>query len=113
MQAQQISSSNDVAKRDRRGPLSTLLLLGSEEAFKNDVTHRVFFERQFRVAGQSTTLLDGLSRLESEEIDLVLLSREFRDEELSLFAFDAHRRGFFGLILHVASLPCETARSNG
>jgi DNA-binding NarL/FixJ family response regulator len=38
----------------------------------------------------------------------VLLSREFSTEELSLFAFDAHRRGFAGLILHVASSTAET-----
>ena len=33
-----------------------------------------------------------------------MLSYEFREEELSLFAFDAQRRGFAGLILHVAPL---------
>jgi DNA-binding winged helix-turn-helix (wHTH) protein/DNA-binding CsgD family transcriptional regulator len=110
MQAQQIGNNNDVAKRSHKG-LHRTLLIGSEEVFNNEATHRVLFRGQFRVAGQSTTLLDGLSRLESEAIDLVLLSREFRDEELSLFAYDAHRRGYFGPILHVASVPGETARA--
>jgi hypothetical protein len=57
-------------------------------------------------------LLEGLFCLEFEAIDVVLLSREFREEEASLFAFDAQRLGFTGLILHVAFLPSDRALSH-
>ena len=71
---------------------------------KSDATHRIFGGPQFRVAGRSTTLLDALARLESGAIDPILLSCEFREEELSLFAFEARRRGFAGLTLRVAPI---------
>jgi DNA-binding CsgD family transcriptional regulator len=87
------------------GLRSRLLLVGSEGAFEGDTARRVLGGDQFYAAGRATTLLEGLSRLESDAIDVVLVSVEFREEELSLFAYDAHRRGFRGLILHVASLP--------
>jgi two-component system, NarL family, nitrate/nitrite response regulator NarL len=113
MQAKKTNENFAVSKRNRRGLQSNLLLVGSEDGFKGVITHPLFFGRQIRVAGQSTTLLEGLFRLESEAIDLVLLSCEFHEEELSLFAFDAHRRGFSGLILHVASLPSIGGLSDG
>jgi DNA-binding NarL/FixJ family response regulator len=82
-----------------------VLLIGSDDAFKSDATIRMFAGFQFRIARQATTLLEGLAYLQSEAIDVILFSSEFREEELSLFAFDAQRRGFTGLILHVALLP--------
>lgn len=75
------------------------------------VTRRIFSGRQFRIAGRSTTLLDALACLESSAIDMVLLSHEFREEELSLFTFDAHRRGYAGLILHVTSIASDMTRA--
>jgi DNA-binding response OmpR family regulator len=111
MQAQK--TSDGVSKRNREVEQSNLLLVGSENGFKSDITQRIFYGQQFRVAGRSTTLREGLLRLESDAIDLVLLSGEFREEELSLFVFDAHRRGFAGLILHVASFPGNRAWSEG
>jgi len=105
MQAQRTKHTYGESKLNRDGQQSKLLLVGSEHVFKRDVTHRIFSGHQFRIAGRATTLLDALARLESETIDLVLLSCEFREEELSLFVFDARRRGFAGLILHVASAP--------
>jgi two-component system, NarL family, nitrate/nitrite response regulator NarL len=68
--------------------------------------------KTLRIAGRSTTLLEGLFCLESEAIDVVLLSREFREEEASLFTFDAQRLGFTGLILHVAFFPGDRALSD-
>jgi DNA-binding CsgD family transcriptional regulator len=108
MQTQPIDGAS---KRTRRDPQSKLLLIGSEDGFKSDAMHRVLYGHQFQLAGRSPTLLDGLYRVESEEIDLVLLSGEFQEEELSLFTFDARRRGFAGLILHIASLPGESAHA--
>jgi len=101
---EQPAKRTGASKRNRRGERSKLLLVGSEEAFKSEVTHRIFGGLQFRVASKATTLLDALARLESGRIDLVVLSCEFRKEELSLFAFDAQRRGFNGLILCVVPL---------
>jgi two-component system, NarL family, nitrate/nitrite response regulator NarL len=108
MEPQKTHESDAGSKRYRKVQQSTLLLVGSEEGFK-DITHRLFFGQRFRISGRSTTLLEGLSCLESEAVDVVLLSREFREEEASLFAFDAQRRGFAGLILHVAFFPNDTA----
>jgi two-component system, NarL family, nitrate/nitrite response regulator NarL len=105
MQAQRTKHTYGESEPNRDGKQSKLLLVGSEHVFKSDVTHRIFSGHQFRIAGRATTLLDALARLESEAIDLVLLSPEFCEEELSLFVFDARRRGFAGLILHVAAAP--------
>jgi DNA-binding CsgD family transcriptional regulator len=80
------------------------LLVGGEDVFKSHASHRIFDGHQFQVAD---TLLDALASLESGAIDLILLSCEFREEELSLFAFEAHRRGFAGLTLRVAPIPSE------
>jgi DNA-binding CsgD family transcriptional regulator len=68
-----------------------LLLVGGEADFAG------------RASERSSTLLDALARLATESIDVVLLSQSFRDEELTLFAADARRKGFAGLILRVAS----------
>ena len=106
-QAQHSKRAYKVIRRPRRGRLNRLLLVGSDDAFKSDTARRIFGGHPFRIAARSTTLLGALARLESGAIDLVLLSREFSTEELSLFAFDAHRRGFAGLILHVASATDE------
>jgi DNA-binding NarL/FixJ family response regulator len=103
-QKQRPTLTSGASKRNRRGQQSKLLLVGSEDSFKSDVTHQIFGGPQFLVAGRSATLLDALSRLESGAIDVVLLNCEFREEELSLFVFDARRRGFAGLILFVAPL---------
>jgi DNA-binding CsgD family transcriptional regulator/DNA-binding winged helix-turn-helix (wHTH) protein len=105
MQVQQIDSTHDLPRHSRRGSQSSLLLVGSEDAFNSEAAKRILGWHQFKVTDRASTLLEGLARLEFEPIDLVLVSLEFREEELSLFAFDAHRRGFSGLILHVASLP--------
>jgi len=89
----------------QRGATGNLLLIGSEGAFQSDVTRRFVGGDRFQIVGSSKSLLDGLTRIESGSIDFVLLSDEFREEELALFTCDAYRRGFTGLILRVASLP--------
>jgi hypothetical protein len=101
--------TSGASKRNRRGQQSKLLLVGGEDVFKSDASHRIFGGPQCQVAG---TLLDALARLESGAIDLVLLSCEFREEELSLFAFEAQRRGFTGLTLRVAPIPSEVTGSS-
>jgi DNA-binding response OmpR family regulator len=90
-----------------------LLLVGNESDFKGGVTGDMMGGKRPYVAGKSTTLLGALARLDSEAIDVVLLSHNFRDEELALFTADARRSGFQGLILRVASLeehPATDAR---
>jgi DNA-binding CsgD family transcriptional regulator len=67
-------------------------MVGAETEFPGDTGER------------RATLLEALARLSSEPIDVVLLSHTFCDEELALFAADARRSGFCGLILRVASL---------
>ncbi len=107
----QPQKTHEGSRRHRKVQQRNLLLVGSEEGFK-DITHRLFFGQRFRILGRSTTLLEGLFCLESQALDIVLLSHEFRLEEASLFVFDAQRRGFTGLILHVAFLPTDRASSD-
>ncbi len=81
-----------------------LLLVGSEDEFKDGVTGVMMDGTSSYTAGRSATLLGALARLHSEAIDVVLLSYKFRDDELALFSADARRGGFQGLILRVASV---------
>ena len=66
------------------------MLVGAEDVFKSDATHRIFDGHQFQVAD---TFLDALARLEPGTIDLILLSCEFREEELSLCANGLRKDG--------------------
>jgi DNA-binding CsgD family transcriptional regulator len=86
-------------------PGTKLLLVGSEDVLKTEVTHRIFNGLRFRLTGRSTSLLNALACLEPRTIDLVLLSCEYREEEVSLFALAAQRRGFSGLIMRCVSEP--------
>jgi DNA-binding CsgD family transcriptional regulator/DNA-binding winged helix-turn-helix (wHTH) protein len=81
-----------------------LLLVGSEDEFKGDITFEMMGGTPSYMAERSATLLGALARLHSEAIDMVLLSDKFCDEELALFTADARRGGFHGLILRVASV---------
>jgi DNA-binding response OmpR family regulator len=86
---------------------SRLLLVGSEDDFKDGVAGEMMGGKPPYIAGRSTTLLGGLARLHSEAIDVVLLSHKYRDEEFALFTADARRSGFQGLILRVASVDAH------
>jgi DNA-binding response OmpR family regulator len=97
MKAQSIPGTSGVRE-------AKLLLVGSEDDFKGGVAGDVMGGKRSCIAGRSATLLGALARLHPGAIDVVLLSHKFRDEELALFAADARRSGFPGLILRVASL---------
>jgi DNA-binding CsgD family transcriptional regulator/DNA-binding winged helix-turn-helix (wHTH) protein len=86
-----MTARKSAAKRSE----SKLLLVGGEADFAGKASER------------SATLLDALARLSSEPIDVILLSQSYRDEELALFAADARRKGFDGLILRVASAQTQ------
>jgi DNA-binding response OmpR family regulator len=81
-----------------------LLLVGRDYEHKNNVARQIFSGERLRIAGRSATLLGALERLQSDTIDLVLLSHEFQEAELALFIADARRVGFAGLILRSASM---------
>jgi DNA-binding NarL/FixJ family response regulator/DNA-binding winged helix-turn-helix (wHTH) protein len=96
-------SGLDVGKlKDRRGDL---LFVGSGDVFNGDLAHRVFRGYQLRTISQAMGLPEALKHLESKIVDLVLLGREFLEEDSSQFVLAARRRGFSGLILRVASIP--------
>lgn len=86
---------------------SKLLLVGSEDDFKDGVTSEMMGGKRSYITGKSATLLGALARLHSEAIDVVLLSHKYRDEEFALFTADARRSGFQGLILRVASVDAH------
>ncbi|MGD0731066.1 MAG: winged helix-turn-helix domain-containing protein [Terracidiphilus sp.] len=89
-----------------------MLLVGSEDVFGGAAVIRLIEGRYFRVVARSSALLEAMACLESGTIDVVLLSHKFRQEELNLFAFDARRRGFTGIILHTADVPQRAAEAN-
>ncbi len=82
-----------------------LLLVGSEGAFKSHVAERFLDRLHLQVIARASTLSEAVTWLESGAIDVFLLSNEFREENLSLFARDARCRGFAGLILRSADTP--------
>ena len=84
-----------------------LLLVGGEDDFQGDVAGEMMRGERSHIVERSATLLGALARLDSEGIDVVLLSYKFRDEELALFTADARRGGFQGLILRVASVDAH------
>jgi DNA-binding response OmpR family regulator len=86
-----------------------LLLVGSEDDFKGGITGEMMGGRRSYIGGKSATLLGALARLHPEAIDVVLLSHKFRGEEFALFAADARRSGFQGLILRVASVEASVS----
>ncbi len=56
-----------------------------------------------QVVDKSRSLLGALEKLDTQEIDVVLMESEFTQEELELFVLDARRRGFLGTVLHVVA----------
>jgi DNA-binding winged helix-turn-helix (wHTH) protein len=109
MKAQQTKHGYGASGRSRRSQPMNLLLVGSEEVSKRDDVERMCQSDRFEVLARSSSLLEALACLDSRAIDLVLLSREYRFEELTLFALDARRRGFAGLIWHTVDAPETTA----
>ena len=105
MQAKQNTRTYEAFRRHRRAGQVNLLLIGSEDAFKNQASKRLIQGAHLSVVARSSSLLEAIACLESKAIDLVVLSREYREEELKLFTFDARRRGFAGLILQPADMP--------
>lgn len=90
--------------------MNSLLLVGSEETFKNTGVARVFNGPRFQLVARSSTLLEALTCLAPGTIDLALLSDEYREEEVALFAADARRRGYLGLILHAVDTRKQMSR---
>jgi len=82
-------------------PECRVLLLGCAKEMENSAIATTIHGHQVRVIGKSPGLLEGLDRLESEGVQLVVLGSEFSEEELALFVLDARRRGFRGTALRV------------
>jgi DNA-binding response OmpR family regulator len=96
-------SGLDVGKL--KGQQGDLLFVGSGDVFNDELARRVFRGYQLRTISRAMGLPDALKHLESKIVDLVLLGREFHEEDSSRFVLAARRRGFSGLILRVASIP--------
>lgn len=82
----------------------SLLLVGSEDVFRRGATQRLLPMNHFRIIARSTSLQEAKACLESDAIDMVLLSPEYRECDFSLFSSDLRRRGFEGLILLSADM---------
>jgi DNA-binding winged helix-turn-helix (wHTH) protein len=87
------------------------MLVGDEGAFNNKAVGRIFDGPSFRLLARASTLLEALPCLEPGVIGLVVLSNEYRDEEVALFTIEACRRGFAGLIFRPANTPKDTGSS--
>jgi DNA-binding NarL/FixJ family response regulator/DNA-binding winged helix-turn-helix (wHTH) protein len=80
-----------------------LLLVGREDEFEGVAARRILDGSRPWAVSKSTSLLGALELLQATEIDLVLLSHAFRDEEIDLLISDARRNGFEGLIVRAAT----------
>lgn len=107
MQEQDKTRTNNASGLRRKRRRNSLLLIGSQSAFKNADITRVFAGPQFQLVARSSTLDEGLACLAPGTIDVVLLSNEFSETALGLFASEARQRGYDGLILH----PVDTRES--
>jgi DNA-binding response OmpR family regulator len=100
MQADEAPRANSISARHRKKRKSYLLLVGSQNAFKSAGVVRVFGEHKFELVARSSTLVEALACLTPGAIELVVTSNEFSERELELFAIEARRRRYDGLILH-------------
>lgn len=80
-----------------------LLLAGDADELNSEMMHRTFEVKGRVMIARSASLLGALERMQTERADIVLLSQNFRDEEVAAFLSNARRSGFEGLILRVAS----------
>jgi DNA-binding NarL/FixJ family response regulator/DNA-binding winged helix-turn-helix (wHTH) protein len=80
-----------------------LLLAGGEDELNSDMMHRTFDGSRRVMIARSASLLRALERMQTERADIVLLSQNFRDEEVRVFLSNVRRAGFEGLILRVLS----------
>ncbi len=77
-----------------------MLLVGADEFRPSHASRHIFFgTHRAKIAGRAEKLSEALPRLKSSTIDVVLLGRQFSPEELLLFAVDAKRCGYCGVIL--------------
>jgi DNA-binding response OmpR family regulator len=100
MQADEAPRANSIPAQHRKKRKSCLLLVGSQNAFKSAGVVRVFGEHKFELVARSSTLVEALACLTPGAIELVVTSNEFTEQELELFAIEARRRRYDGLILH-------------
>jgi hypothetical protein len=56
-------------------------------------------------------LEEATTCIEAKTIDMVLLSGEYQEVELTVFALDARHPGFQGLILRAADVPSQISLS--
>jgi DNA-binding response OmpR family regulator len=84
-----------------------LLLVGTESAFDGKAFDCLFGCDCICIVARSSSLMEAMTSAESQTIDMVLLSGEYREIELTLFALDARHRGFQGLILRAADIPSQ------
>jgi hypothetical protein len=110
MEVEETTRRYGVSKRRLKRRMSSLLLVGSQEAFKSAGIVRIFDGPGFQLVARSSTLLESLACLVPGTIDLALLSHEYSEEEVALFAADACRRGYLGLILHAVDTREQMSR---
>lgn len=99
------------ATRSDSASYTRLLLVGTEGTLRRELAQGHIFDNPAFSAYGAGDLIEGLSRLSSEAIDLVLLSSEFSSKELDSFVLEARTLGFAGSILHFVSSSMEAASS--
>ena len=101
-----------MGRRPRVRKQLSLLLVGGEAAFNAGNAARLIDCGGFRAVARSTVLSDVEFCMDAETVDVVLVSSEYRREELTRFAAEAQRRGFSGLILQIADPPEQSVDRN-
>jgi DNA-binding NarL/FixJ family response regulator/DNA-binding winged helix-turn-helix (wHTH) protein len=79
----------------------TLLLAGDEDELDSDRMHRISGGCLRMIVTRSANLLDVLPSIQTERADVILLSQNFREEEVAVFVSNMQSTGFEGLILRI------------
>jgi hypothetical protein len=82
-----------------------LLFVGRGDVFKDDLARRVFRGYQWHTISRAMGLPDALKHLESKNVDLVLLGREFHEEDSSQFVLAARRGRVRGTLTPHEEIP--------
>jgi DNA-binding NarL/FixJ family response regulator len=80
-----------------------ILLIDDHSLFRESLGRLLEAEPEFRIAATCGSVTEGLSLLDREPVDVVLLDYDLGDEQGSAFLDEAKKRGFAGRILMVTA----------
>jgi DNA-binding NarL/FixJ family response regulator len=80
-----------------------ILLVDDHSLFRESLSRLLQAESDVRIVGQSASIAEGLSILDRESADIILLDYDLGEEQGSQFLEEARRKSFAGKILMVTA----------